>query len=97
MEQILARLDQIEASMHRVSSPWLTTSEAAGYLRCSDSQIERLTKSGQLPFYRQNPDSQRAPLLYHRTHLDAYLVTGKNCQAVKLSPAERKRVRELTG
>jgi len=82
--------------MNRLQSPWLTTSEAAGYLRCSVSQIDRLTKSGQLPFSRQNPNSQRSPRLYNRHHLDAYVVTGKNLQSQRLSPEEKRLVKQLT-
>lgn len=94
---ILARLDSIDRRLDgKVTSPWLTSSEAAEYLRCSISQIERLTRSGQLPFSRQNPNSQRAPRLYHRSHLDAYLVTGKNLQSQRLSTEEKRLVKQLT-
>ena len=81
--------------MNRLQSPWLTTSEAAGYLRCSVSQMERLTKSGQIPFSRQNPNFLRAPRLYHRNHLDAYLVTGKNIQSQRLTAEEKRLVKQL--
>ena len=93
--KILEHIAKIEASIKRHQSPWLTTSEAASYLRCSVSQIGRLTKSGQLPFSRQNPDSLRVPRLYHRRHLDAYLVTGKNLQSQRLTPEEKRLVKEL--
>ena len=96
LEMVLARLDQIDISIHRLQSPWFTTSEAAEYMRCSVSQTGRLTKSGRLPFTRLNPESQRGPRLYHRKNLDAYLVTGKNNQSQRLTPAEKRQVKELT-
>ena len=81
--------------MNRIQSPWLTSSEAANYLKCSLSQIERLTKSGQLPFSRQNADSDLSPRLYHRRHLDAYLLTGKNLQSQRLTAEEKRLVKQL--
>lgn len=77
--------------------PWLTTAEAAEYLRCSVSKIEQLTKRGLLPFHRQDPTSRRSPRLYHRRHLVAFLVAGRNPVATRLSPAEKRQVAELLG
>ena len=96
MDLILSRLDDLDrrlAGMH--VSRWLTTSEAADYLRCSVSQIERLTKSGQLPFSRQNSNAQRGPRLYNRSHLDSYLITGKNPITSRLSPQEKKALADI--
>lgn len=75
--------------------PWLTTAEAAEYLRCSVSKIEQLTKRGLLPFQRQDPTHSQSPRIYHRKHLLAFLITGNNCEKHRLSAEEKRLVEEL--
>ena len=94
MNLILARLDSIDKAIQGVS-PFLTTAEAAGYLRCSPRQIERLTSLGLLPYRRQDATRSKSPRLYHRKHLTAYLVTGRNPIKHRLSPDEKRLVEEL--
>ena len=95
---ILARLDDIARRLDgNHVSPWLTTVEAARYLRCSTRQIERLTSRGLLPFHRQDSTSPKSPRLYHRRHLTAYLVAGRNPVKHRLSPVEKRQVAELLG
>lgn len=95
---VLNRLDDLARLVQGHStSPWMTTVEAADYLRCSTRQIERLTSQGLLPFHRQDPTSRRSPRLYHRRHLVAFLVAGRNPVATRLSPAEKRQVAELLG
>ena len=97
MDLILTRLGELDRRLDgKHVSSWLTTSEAAEFIRCSVSQIDRLTKAGQIPFSRQNPNTQRGLRLYHRSHLDAYLLTGKNLQSQRLSPEEKRLVKRLT-
>ena len=77
-------------------SPWMTTSEAARYLRCSESKLEELTNAGLLPHRRLDPRSSRSRRLYHRNDLAAYLVTGRNPHSSPLRAHERRIVKELS-
>ena len=90
LSRIRQRLDNL-ASLHngKLVSRWMTTHEAAEYLRCSTRKIEDLTRRGLLPFSRMDPTSPKSPRLYHRRHLDKYLLSGKNPVTQRLSPAER--------
>ena len=93
---ILARLDDLTRRLEGMhDSPWLTTVEAARYLRCSISHIERLTRQALLPFKRQDPTTPKSPRLYHRRELTAFLVTGKNPETHPLTKEEKKKVDEL--
>jgi excisionase family DNA binding protein len=53
------------------SSRWMTTAEAADYLRCSTARVRRLTGSGELPSHR---DGMR--VLYRQDELDRFVVNG---------------------
>ena len=93
---ILNRLDDLVRLVGGEKfSPWLTTVEAARYLRCSTSHIERLTRQALLPFKRQDPAASRSTRLYHRKDLVGFLVTGKNPTVHALTPLEKKEVEEL--
>ena len=93
---ILAHLDDlVRLDGGEMLSPWLTTIEAARHLRCSVRQIDRLTHLGLLPFKRQDPTSSRSPRLYHRKHLTAFLVTGRNPIEHPLTAKEKREVEEL--
>ena len=93
---ILARLDNLAQMVQgRYVSPWLTTREAAAFLRCSVSKVEQLTNVGLLPFQRLDPTSRKSPRLYHRKHLTAYLVTGRNSVKQRLSAEEKRQIQEL--
>ena len=94
-EMILARLDQIESRLVCQRTPWMSTSEAAEFIRASTSLIEKLTRAGKIPFYRQNPNAARSSRLYHRRDLTDFLITGKNAQADQLSQQEKKEVERL--
>ena len=96
MGLILARLDSIDRRLDgKHVSPWLTTAEAAKYLRCSPRKVEQLTRLGLLPFQRQDSTCPRSPRLYHRRHLTAYLVAGRNPVKHRLSQEEKRLVQEL--
>ena len=93
---VLNRLDDLSRMLRGVHvSPWLSSAEAANYLRCSISQIEKLTRRGLLPFSRQDSTSPKSPRLYHRRHLDSYLIGGRNPLTQRISPAEKRLVEEL--
>ena len=93
---ILDRLNDLISRMEGpVSSPWFTSAQTAQYLHCSRRKIEDLTRRGLLPFSRQDPTSPKSPRLYHRRHLDAYLITGKNLLSRRLSLEEKRLVKQL--
>ncbi|MEJ7891723.1 MAG: helix-turn-helix domain-containing protein [Solirubrobacteraceae bacterium] len=52
----------------RISTPWLTTDEAAEYLRASRQRVFDLTSQGHLAVYKDG-----ARNLYRREDLDGYL------------------------
>lgn len=93
---LLARLDEIGCLIQQnLTSPWMNTAEAAKYLRCSASQVEKLTHAGLLPFRRLDPNKPKSHRLYHRKHLTAYIITGKNPATQRLTPDERRMVEDL--
>ncbi len=93
---VLNRLDDIARLVQgKHVSPWLTTQEVADFLRCSTRQIDNLTDRGLLPFRRQDPTSPKSPRLYHRRHLTAYLIAGRNPESHRLSSEEKRLVEEL--
>ncbi len=93
---VLNRLDDIARMVQgRHVSPWMTTQEAADFLRCSTRQIDSLTDRGLLPFRRQDSTFPKSPRLYHRKHLTAYLVAGRNPVKHRLSPEEKRLAEEL--
>lgn len=96
MALILTRLDEIARRLDGGHvSPWLTTVEVADYLRCSPRKVEQLTRLGLLPFHRQDATCPKSPRLYHRRHLTAYLVAGKNPVKHRLTLEEKRLVQEL--
>ena len=95
---LIARLDEIGCFIQQnLASPWMNTADAAKFLRCSVSQIEKLTNAGRLPYYRLNPTAPKSPRLYNRRHLTGFIISGKNPVATRLSPAEKRQVAELMG
>ena len=93
---ILNRLENIEKIIQgEFSSPWMTAREAARFLRCSVTQINRLVSAGLLPYSRQDPTAPKSPRLFHRKDLTAYLVTGRNPERKPLSQTEKRMVEEL--
>jgi excisionase family DNA binding protein len=51
---------------------WMTTEEAADYLRVTPSTVRRWAREGRFPVYR--PDTRVAR--FRREDLDAYLASG---------------------
>ena len=93
---ILNLLDELARRLDgKHVSPWLTTQEAANFLKCSTRQIDSLTDRGLLPFRRQDSTSPKSPRLYHRKHLTAYLIAGRNPESHRLSSEEKRLVEEL--
>jgi len=77
------------------SSPWLTTKEAAAYMKCSVRKLEGITSAGLLPFRRKDPTAPKSPRLYHEKYLTAYLVIGRNYSSERLTAAEKREMEEL--
>ena len=74
LEQIARRVLELLAERDtdmRAASPWMTTIEAAEYLRCPRSRVFDLTSQGRL---RVHKDGARS--LYLKQHLDDYLAGG---------------------
>ena len=95
-EMILARIDELLSLIQGLAtSPWMNTREAAAYLRCSLSKINRLADRGLLPYRRLDADAPRSKRLFHRRDLTAYIITGRNPGTYRLSPAERSLVDQL--
>ena len=96
IDLILSRMDDLDRMVQgKHVSPWLTTAEAATYLRCSPRKIEALTGKGLLPYRRQDPTHTRSPRLYHKRDMTAFLITGQNPQQHRLSPHEKRMVEDL--
>ncbi|HEX5194656.1 MAG TPA: helix-turn-helix domain-containing protein [Solirubrobacteraceae bacterium] len=55
----------------RLSSPWLTTEDAAEYIGCSVSRLRKLTMLRLVPFEK---DGSR--LMFHRDKLDEFILAG---------------------
>lgn len=92
--EIQDRLDRIERMLGGIiSSPdWLTREEASIFLRCSIRHIANLTAIGLLPCYPINPTVPNSPRLYHRRHLAAFLVTGRNPLTHPPTPDEKREI-----
>ena len=93
---ILDRLDELSKNLReQLESPWLTSKGAAAYLRCSISKINRLSDRDLLPYRRLDANAPRSQRLFHRRDLTAYLITGRNPGAYRLSSSERSLVDQL--
>ncbi len=96
LQLILERLYALESTLANGRSlPWLTCRETAHFLRCSESQVNRLTDRGLLSYRRLNPEAPKSQRLFHRKHLTAYLVAGRNPVTNRLTPQERREVQAL--
>ncbi len=96
LSAILNRLDNIENLIRgEFNSPWMTAKEAARFLRCSVTQVNRLASAGLIPYSRQDSTAPKSARLFNRRDLTAYLVTGRNPVKKPLSQAERRMVEDL--
>lgn len=60
-------------------SPWMTTAEAADYLRCSKQRVFDLTSAGALHVHKDG-----ARNLYRRSDVDAYLAGDRGPDQVAI-------------
>lgn len=51
---------------------WFTTREAAAYLECGKSTLEKYRAQGTGPAYHQSATGERSVILYDRADLDAW-------------------------
>ncbi|UCH11494.1 MAG: helix-turn-helix domain-containing protein [Fidelibacterota bacterium] len=96
-EVILMHLDSLEELFIKTvpTTPWMTTKEAAEFLRCSVSKVEQLVYKGLLPYKRLDVTCERSPRLFHRKHLAGYLVAVRNPERYRLPPTDQKKVDDL--
>ena len=79
VEKLFERIDQLVGYLERkesdnsVASPYLTTQEAADYLKVSKRTIERMLKNNQIKYYPINQEKNRCKYLIKKKDLDAYL------------------------
>ena len=93
---ILQRLNEIERLLLRTHvTPWMTSKEAAAFLRISTSKLDTLVAKGLIPYRRIDSEIPKSQRLFHRRDLVGYLVSGSNPQTHRLSPSEKKLVEEL--
>ena len=80
--EIRNRLEQIEAALTGINSPWLNISNAAKYAQVSGTTLRRWIDSGKLPARRV----ENGRLLIHRRDIDSLLLFGET----KLNTNQRK-------
>jgi excisionase family DNA binding protein len=77
IDRLVERIDKLTGFMERreveTLSPYLTTQEAADYLKVSKRTIERMIKSNQIKYYPINQEKNRSKYLIKKKDLDAYL------------------------
>lgn len=71
VETIARRAADIVLAQLATASEWMTSAEAAEYLRCTRGRIHNLVSEGRLPHHK---DGGR--LLFRRSELDAYVTGG---------------------
>jgi excisionase family DNA binding protein len=72
-EDIVARLDRIEARIGERSFEPMTCGEAAKYLKVSPSHIYRLTSQGCIPHYKPNGKK----IYFNKEDLDGWIKHGR--------------------
>lgn len=74
-ERLAPRLAQFieppEQSVH--ADPWMTTKEAAEYLRMHPKVLQRYVSAGTVPYYQDGPN---CALSFKRSELDAWRMNG---------------------
>ena len=92
--EILSKINSL-VDHSSADTPWLTTREAATYLRCSVRKVDQLSATGLIPYKRQDHTLHQSSKLFHRKQLTAFIVAGKNSSKQRLTTSERKQVDEL--
>jgi hypothetical protein len=78
------------ASARASDTPWMTSAEAAAYVRCSPRTLEGYRNAGGGPVYHR---SGRGRVFYHRDDLDAWRRAGRaeNTLQERLAGGLRRR------
>lgn len=91
IDAILNQLERIENNLITRQSPWYTVKEACDYLRCGQSHLYQLMKTGKLKYKRLNDGKTKGKAIFHKHWLNAAaLGYGK-----KLTPIQRREVDDL--
>lgn len=70
--------DRVAAHMARSpASPWMTTTEAAEYLRCGTDRLKRLASERRIPVHKEGNRN-----LYRREELDEWIRSGAAAEVV---------------
>lgn len=69
-DALVARL-VAELNPGRTSSPWLSTRDAASYLRCPESRLRKLVMVRAIPFHKEG-----RRVLFSRDELDEFVRSG---------------------
>ncbi len=81
LEEILQTVQRIESRQISTTSPYLSVSEAADYLKISESSMRRLLRSGKIPYQRININESNtrnsSKILITRKHLDQFVFYGE--------------------
>jgi excisionase family DNA binding protein len=84
-ERVAVALDDLQANGASTSSPWLSLSEAARYMRVSERKVQRLVRDGRI---RSTTLGRRR--LFHRDDLDE-LVKATTGEDVAPTTSPRRR------
>lgn len=85
------QLERIEQRLVSRTSPWYSVAEACDYLRCRQSHLYQLMKTGKLKYTRLSDGKTKGKVIFHKQWLTAAaLGYGR-----KLSPVIRKEVEGL--
>jgi len=81
LEEILQTVQRIESQQILTTSPYLSVSEAAAYLKISESSMRRLLRNGKIPYQRININESNthnsSKILITRKHIDQFVFYGK--------------------
>jgi len=70
MKNINIKLDEILSIARAAQSPYLDVSEAANYLKISESKLRKLISEGKAPFNRID-----GKIVFHRKKLDFWVLS----------------------
>jgi Mn-dependent DtxR family transcriptional regulator len=81
LEEILQTVQRIESRQISTTSPYLSVSEVADYLKISESSMRRLLRNGKIPYQRININESNtrnsSKILITRKHLDQFVFYGE--------------------
>jgi len=82
LEEILQTVQRIESQQISTTSPYLSVSESADYLKISESSMRRLLRNGKIPYLRININEKNtrnsSKILITRKHIDQFVFYGSS-------------------